>query len=355
MLKLSFILPCYNVAPYVGRCIESIEHQDIPQSEYEVICVDDCSSDNTVEVIQDYQQHYPNIRLICHEVNKTAGGARNSGMDAASGEYLWFVDPDDAIETNIVSRLYVISNREDVDILIFNYIMGRSEGREYKGNTITCSKKVLTGQEFFIQCYPTQRMASNASVWNNLYRRSFCMEKCIRYPEIKSSQDVVFAWTAFLKAQRVYSIDEGAYVVYGHAESTTGSIGRYKAINVISAPLLYVSKLMELNANVEMEQVYHDDLLFVCRESMNNDSRKVLSMVCKEQHIFYNEMQKYKDLILQFQPLMNRKTKIIFNYRLPYILWQLIIWGYALNYTWNRYFKRTKSDIRRMQCAVVCI
>ena len=86
MLKLSFILPCYNVAPYIGRCIESIEHQDIPQSEYEVICVDDCSTDDTVQKIKEYQAKYPNIQLICHTENKTAGGARNTGMDAAKGE-----------------------------------------------------------------------------------------------------------------------------------------------------------------------------------------------------------------------------------------------------------------------------
>jgi glycosyltransferase involved in cell wall biosynthesis len=121
MLKLSFILPCYNVTPYIGRCIESIEHQDIPQSEYEVICVDDCSTDDTVQKIKEYQAKYPNIQLICHEVNKTAGGARNTGIDAAKGEYLWFVDPDDAIVENVLGDLSKQIEKLKVDILFFNY------------------------------------------------------------------------------------------------------------------------------------------------------------------------------------------------------------------------------------------
>ena len=133
MLKLSFILPCYNVAPYVDRCIESIEHQDIPQAEYEVICVDDCSKDNTAEVIREYQKQYPNIRLICHKENKTAGGARNTGMDAAQGEYLWFIDPDDAIVPEEAAALYGYAHKMQLDILVFNYM-------RVENNKIYCEK-----------------------------------------------------------------------------------------------------------------------------------------------------------------------------------------------------------------------
>ena len=118
-ILISYILPCYNVAPYVARCLESIERQDIPQDEFEVICVDDCSTDQTVETIRFYQQIYSNIFLFCHTENRTAGGARNTGIKHAKGEYLWFVDPDDAITADVVGELYSIIYTHNLDALLF--------------------------------------------------------------------------------------------------------------------------------------------------------------------------------------------------------------------------------------------
>ena len=132
MLKLSFILPCYNVAPYIGRCIESIENQDIPQSDYEVICVDDCSTDDTVRKIKEYQAKYPNIQLICHEVNKTAGGARNTALDNANGKFVWCVDPDDSIQLNVVGKLIKKAEEQDLELLLFNYSLQTEDGKEQK-------------------------------------------------------------------------------------------------------------------------------------------------------------------------------------------------------------------------------
>ena len=105
MVRLSLILPCYNVENYIGACLDSLFRQDIPISEYEVICVNDCSTDNTKQVILDYIQKYPTIHLINHEINQTVGGARNTGLAAAQGSYVWFVDPDDMIVDNTLREL----------------------------------------------------------------------------------------------------------------------------------------------------------------------------------------------------------------------------------------------------------
>lgn len=323
-------MPCYNVAPYIGRCIESIEKQDIPQTEYDVICVDDCSKDNTADVIMEYQKQYSNIRLICHTENKTAGGARNTGMDAAQGEYLWFVDPDDAIVENILGTLWKQVMEKQVDILFFNYNYIGEDNVAHPVLQFDGTYAVMKGQDFFLTYCKSKRLAEVTSVWREVFSAKYLKDNDIRYPEIKSSQDVVFAWHSYLEAQKVTAIPTVAYNHVRRPTSTTGSTGKYKAINTISAPLLYVGKLMELNTYIEMSQVFHDDLLFTCRESMNNDSRKVFMMSCSEQHVFYNEMQKHKDLIDQSSLLMNRKTKKIFNYHLPYALWQLMMWGLML-------------------------
>ena len=329
MLKLSFILPCYNVAPYVGRCIESIEHQDIPQSEYEVICVDDCSTDETVQKIKEYQAKYPNIQLICHKVNKTAGGARNTGMDAAKGEYLWFVDPDDAIVENILRNLTEQIEKLKVDILFFNYNYIDEEGKAHAVRQFNGEFDILNGQEFFLTYCKKKRLAEVTSIWREVFSAKFIKENIIRYPEIKSSQDVVFAWHSYLVAQKVTAISTVAYNHMRRALSTTGSSGRYKAKNIISISIKYVDIMMKLKDAIDMSQIYRDDIILDCKDSINRDSRKVYKMSLREQHLFYNGICKYAKYCDKYQGLMDRKSKVIFNYHLPYTIWQTIMWGYA--------------------------
>lgn len=330
MLKLSFILPCYNVAPYVGRCIESIEHQDIPQAEYEIICIDDCSKDNTAEVIREYQKQYPNIRLICHTENKTAGGARNTGMDAAKGEYLWFVDPDDAIVENVLGDLSKQIERLKVDILFFNYNYIDEEGNAHAVRQFNGEYDILNGQEFFLTYCKRKRLAEITSIWHEVFSATYIKENKIRYPEIKSSQDVVFAWHAYLVAQRVTAVELIAYDHIRRPASTTGSKGKYRIANVLSAALLYANEMMQLESDIEMLQVFQDDLVFEAKDSMNTDSRRVLKMEHDEQKLFYKTMSEYSKLICKNWELMDRKTRVIFNYRLPYAIWQLMMWIYML-------------------------
>ena len=81
MIKLSFILPCYNVGRYIAACLDSLF--SLQEIEFEVICINDCSTDNTRNVILDYAKRYSNLVFIDHLYNKTAGGARNAGIEIA--------------------------------------------------------------------------------------------------------------------------------------------------------------------------------------------------------------------------------------------------------------------------------
>lgn len=329
MLKLSFILPCYNVAPYVGRCIVSIEHQDIPQTEYEVICIDDCSKDNTVEVIKEYQKRYSNIRLICHTENKTAGGARNTGIEVAKGEYIWFVDPDDSIQQNVLSKLLGKAEKQDLELLLFNFSQVNEDGSEWSSGVHKSQDDLQTGVDYVItQCAPRYlyNMASHTCC---IYKRDFLERNHIRYPEIRSSQDVIFIWKATLLAQRVSALEDRFYMIFRRPDSTTGSRGKLHADKVISASLLYVhevGKLLNLCDNAIIDKNLRHEMSL----SFNDDSRKVLYMSRKEQKLFYREICKYSDLVEQYKENMNRKTKVIFNYRLPYPIWQIMMWIYMI-------------------------
>lgn len=328
MLKLSFILPCYNVAPYVGRCIESIETQDIPQAEYEVICVDDCSKDNTVEVIKEYHQKYPNIRLICHTENKTAGGARNTGMDAAQGEYLWFVDPDDAVVKNILGTLWQQIKEKQVDILFFNYNYIGEDNVAHPVLQFDGTYDVMKGQDFFLTYCKRKRLAEVTSIWREVFSAKYLKENNLRYPEIKSSQDVVFAWHSYLVAQKVTAIPTVAYNHMRRPASTTGSTGKYKAINLISASILYSTKIKELIDTLPIYEQYKEDLWYEIKLSVNDEARKILLMDPKERNLFYDQLQKQASQVKEFFSLMNRRNKILYNYRLPRGIWNMMVVSY---------------------------
>ena len=327
MIRVSFILPCYNVAPYFGRCIESIEHQDIPQAEYEVICVDDCSTDNTVEVIKEYQKQYPNIRLICHAENKNAGGARNTALDAAKGEYIWCIDPDDSIPTDVLGALIKKAEKNQLDILLFNLLYREEDGTENTKMLYRDEDKVLTGVAYSTKICAPKYLHYVTSHTCCIYRKAFLEKHNIRYPEIRSSQDVIFVWNAVLLAKRVSSVSTVCYNVFRRPNSTTGSKGKLKANAIISASLLYCNEVNRLRG-INTEVVLDEDLQSEMQMTLDNDSRKVLHTTLKEQRLFYKELCHYAAMVDQYRTWMNRKTKKIMNYKLPYPIWQMVIWGY---------------------------
>lgn len=334
-LKISFILPCYNVAPYIGRCIESIEHQDIPQMEYEVICVDDCSKDNTVDVIRTYQRQYANIQLICHEENRTAGGARNTGLEAAKAEYIWFVDPDDKVINNVLKKLYCQAESQDVDILAFNIRDTYENGTCVEQTMFVESKEVMNGQEFFLQPH-LKGLHSAESVYASLYKREFLQRKALHFPEIKASQDVVFTWECVLVAERCASIADVCYDYIHRPNSTTGSNGRYSAKTILSHALLFTIELQRImDANPHINEQFFSQLCDTQNYALNCTSKRIIQSSCKERKLFYQSLRPYAAEIQQFQPKMNRKTKIIFRYNRPFIIWE----SYMISYRIRRFFR----------------
>lgn len=333
MLKLSFILPCYNVAPYFGRCIESIEHQDIPQSEYEVICVDDCSKDNTVEVIKEYQKRYPNIRLICHTENKTAGGARNTAIDAAQGRYIWCVDPDDSIAPNVLKVLLSKAITENLEILFFNFTYIEENGNKRKEEYRYIDMDIVVSGQDFILSYCQQGMLRD--ITNHtcaLFLRNYLEDKQIKYPIIRSSQDVIMIWNACLKASKVSSTSKVCYNIIRRANSTTGSQGKLYANNLISASLYYPYHIHQLKnqllsqLNDKLSMNFDEQLSY----PLNILSRRIFLLSHSELKRFYKELQLHSEYVDVLRPYMSRKTRHIFGYVNPFICWLFIIYVYKI-------------------------
>ena len=132
-VKVSVIVPVYNVEKYLRECLESLVNQTL--KEIEIICINDGSDDSSLEVLNEYASKDSRFKIISQQ-NQGQGIARNKGIDIANGEYLQFVDPDDWVETNMLEKLYNFANKNNSNVVRFNYSNYNDYSGKFKKNTI---------------------------------------------------------------------------------------------------------------------------------------------------------------------------------------------------------------------------
>ncbi len=197
---ISYIIPFYNGQDSILTCIDSILSVELKESEYEIIVVDDCSPVSAKSVLVEYTTKYNNIQVIRHTINKRQGGAKNTGIQLAKGEYIAFADQDDFINTQeaIKALLFAIDNK--VDMLACHYNIQKENGDiiEYginDGNRLTISGKEFC-EQYFIAGY-------NLAPWANLYRREFLQKVSRPYEENVVMEDSDWIAWHWIHANRI--------------------------------------------------------------------------------------------------------------------------------------------------------
>lgn len=132
-MKLSIIVPVYNVSKYLAKCLDSLLCQNLKPEEYEIIVVNDGSTDNSEVIARQYEKKYINIRVVCQK-NQGLSGARNTGIKLAQGKYIQFVDSDDYLEPNVLKTLVDKMDTYNLDVLRFNYQNVNEEHEVYNPN-----------------------------------------------------------------------------------------------------------------------------------------------------------------------------------------------------------------------------
>ena len=229
MIRLSVIVPFYNVEQYIEQCIRSLYDQDIPQEEYEVICVDDCSPDGSRTIVERLQMEYPTLRLICHEQNKRLGGARNTGLKAAKGKYVWFVDSDDYVVSNCFNDLLQVAEENLLDILHFEYLEDRN-GKITRYFPKQDDSDVLNGADLFFRGEGNWHI-HYVVAWQKIYRRVFLIGNQIYFQEHVMFEDNEYAFKAFANAKRAKHVNITAYIYRENSTSVTREV--YQAQHLI--------------------------------------------------------------------------------------------------------------------------
>lgn len=199
---LSIIIPAYNVENYINKCLTSCINQNIPSGDYEIIIVEDRSTDNTLLLIKDFINQHQNycFKLIEHKENKGLSCARNSGIEVAQGKYIWFVDSDDFISDNILQSLLQEVINNDLDMLWFNYSIIKNNNKK---RICTIKKNpendfICKGTQFFKHYYNDTHV-----VWVYFIKRDLLLEKSLLFIPYIYYEDIAFTPIAIILSRKI--------------------------------------------------------------------------------------------------------------------------------------------------------
>lgn len=183
-MKLSVIVPVYNVEMYIKECLDSLIQQSLSDEEYEIICIDDGSTDLSGKIAEDYAEEYKQIKVFQQE-NKGVSAARNEGVRRAGGEYICFVDPDDYLSAGILGNLYKMAVKNNLDKLMYGYIRfkdGKKESPANKDSEKIEEKDII----FFKDGLEMEKSPITPDwkiVWNYLVRRTVIIKYNLQFLE----------------------------------------------------------------------------------------------------------------------------------------------------------------------------
>lgn len=232
---LSFIVPVYNVERYLEACLRSLLEQDLGPEEYEILCVDDGSTDQSPEILRRMAAAHSNIRVLRQE-NAGVSAARNNGIQNARGDYLWFVDADDLIAKNVLGELKHLALDNDLERVAFDY---------YKFQEYFTPEEQEAYDAGLLHGKPRYK---DANVVTSIMLRSIIEDYGIRFLDSRYGEDNLFAFEFLTHVSRQTALDRALY----YYRSRPGS-----ASNVHSA----VSNQLRYEAgrkNVRILQEYVD-------------------------------------------------------------------------------------------------
>jgi glycosyltransferase involved in cell wall biosynthesis len=206
---LSILIPVYNVEPYLQDCLNSVYSQH--DTGIEVICVEDCSTDNSLIILQEFAQKNP-LKIIQHSHNSGLSQSRNTLIEAATGEYLWFLDSDDAISAGSISKLKKIVAQHHPDIVFCDFFLWREKPNlrhklrgEGHRKTLAAQPNVLHADAdlLFKALYTYGRL----HIWSKISKRAL-WQNGLRFPVGRLMEDMVVTPRLLLQAKTFYYVDE---------------------------------------------------------------------------------------------------------------------------------------------------
>lgn len=253
MKKLSFIIPLYNSAQWLEKCLYSVLNQDLPESEVEIICVNDGSPDNSAELAREIAKEHPSIMVIDQE-NQGPSGARNTGMRHATGKYLCFVDPDDFVEPNVYGGLIQQMEEQQLDMLRFDYQVVNEHYEIIPKRAFELqfdyTPQLMTGTEFL-----TNRLDIACNIWRYIYRTDIIIKNNIWCYVGDYYDDTPWLPLVLMKAERMNICDTVVYDYLERSDSLVNAKSPRAVQRKIDGGIMLLEILHEQLKSIENEGV----------------------------------------------------------------------------------------------------
>lgn len=326
MSKLvSIIVPVFNVEKHIKKSIDSILNQTIYTEDVEVILVDDCSTDNSGLIIDEYASKYNNFKAIHLDKNSGAAGKpRNVGLNIASSDFVMFLDSDDCLVENALEVLLnKIKQDEELHIVLGGYVNIHGEKKEtflpFRGNEDTYFEDTLNELDL---------VEINPAISSKIFRKDFLIENNITFPEGIPGQDLVFFLNSFFHSNRVLSLSN--FIVYkrflrseGPDKSISFNLNYNYIIGLIKAYNLTLDVFNENNVNINLAKlILINHLRFLTNQLLKNQLTKDEFSMISNSNEFHNFINNdFFNVATEFRLIFNNMKKDNFDniYLIDYI------------------------------------
>lgn len=221
MVKVSVVIPVYNVEDFLEECLDSIVNQTL--KDLEIICVNDGSTDNSLEILNKYSEKDDRFTIISQE-NGGHAAATNRGIELAKGEYLFLMDSDDILKVNALEETVKVADEKDVDFVIFqaiNYYMDTNEYKEQENYSMNKLADFVGDKVFNWEDIKEYAFKITVTPWSKLYKRDFVVNCGAKFPEGLVFDDNVFFWEVFFNAKRITFYRKHLFVRRWYSQSST--------------------------------------------------------------------------------------------------------------------------------------
>jgi len=285
MIKISVIVPIYNVESCLRRCLDSLVNQTL--KDIEIICVNDCSLDKSLAILKEYAKKDERVKIINFEKNYGVSVARNSGMKIAKGEYIGFCDPDDYVDLDFYEKLYELANEKNADI---------AKG-VWKVTGIRQNMELITN---FNELILKHKGYFSYQFYTAIFRNKMLKKYRVKFPVGKIlGQDVCFSSYAGIVAKNIYVLNNTFYNYVGRDNSSTASVHHsckkmYSLIKCRSIALDRLDKAAKKDKNyidvyIDVYIQFINELLYCL--STKNSEKPVAKKIARTAITYY---QKYK-------------------------------------------------------------
>lgn len=345
-MKLSIIVPVYNMAAggKLEFCLNSLVNQTI--SDYEILAVDDCSTDNSLEILRLYERKYPEkFKVIASPVNKKQGGAKNLGLAQASGEWIGFIDSDDWVTEDFYEKLITRGEETGADMVGCDYHLVHEHSMEI-GQIVPNNKPsqagVLTKEKY------RSLILDSGSLVVKIYRRHIILDYPNRFPEGIFYEDNAISNSWMLRAKHFEYISEPMYYYYQHDTSTVHTITKRRCEDRMEAARVMIREAKEFGFLEEyypeiessFTTLFYVNTLFSYMAGVKKKEYKFVKALGKEmKETFpgFMENQYYKERVHDEE---RKLIKMHMKSTLYFMLYYKVLWTY-------RNFKKKRTTYEK--------